>query len=190
MMSRVRATAMVVTAASMLLPLPAVAQDTPATPLGSAHFTAEIVLAASDYRPGTSVDVPGGRDVSGETVVDREFIASDARISGQLSTVSDIAFRFIPDGEVLSSAGRAEIVNADGSWIGTLRSISWQRGMRVFASDFVELRGFGAYDGLSAVFTIDLRADPQVRGAIFEGTSPGLADIAPSARDVGDVPSS
>ena len=93
----------------------------------------------------------------------------DARLSGTLYHVWNRDY--LPYGQVLT--GTVELVNDDGSWVGTMR------GYKVGGHDWqMELTGTGAYEGHAAL--LEFRAldgyRQEVEGFVFPGTLPEYPD--------------
>ena len=103
----------------------------------------------------------------------------DPRLSGamwqawSLDTLPDADGRYLTEQGSLIS-GTAEIVNEDGSWVGTLRGYidPATRDIHYHA----ELGGTGAYNGYSALLYAKGPSTMDVEGFIFPGTLPGYPD--------------
>ena len=105
----------------------------------------------------------------------------DARLSGKFWHVWNRDYiwgsqEFVVEGEVLT--GTAELVNDDGTWVGTMRGYKAYEpvGKRHYWQ--VELAGTGAYEGLSALLyfrgTSEYRHE--VDGFVFPGPLPEYPD--------------
>jgi len=155
----------------------AVAQDEEATAPDGPHPVSGQVFVGHVFQ-SPEVTEEEGRQVRREFGFADTIEMDDARLSGKLWEVWNRDSIGGPlkqgDGEV--ETGAVELVNDDGSWVGTMRGYA-SMGPRTHYWHY-ELTGTGAYEGFSALLHAQGRPGGpwDVEGFVFPGVLPEYPD--------------
>jgi hypothetical protein len=105
--------------------------------------------------------------------------SEDPRFTGTYSTDLDLDTYYTPGADVEAaptlSAGRLRLENEDGAWQGEYASGSWPDGPSDDAASGILLRGEGAYEGFTALWTERYSEELcgwEFEGVVFEGEAP------------------
>jgi hypothetical protein len=131
---------------------------------------------------GQAFEEPSDFDESGAWFTDIEMAASDPRMAGILTLVSENDVVEVGDDGYGAESSAVRVVNDDGAWSGTADAIfagNVDRG-----TQFMSLTGEGGYDGLVAYIvrtTGSGLADTDVWGVILpSGTKPAYPPPIPA----------
>ena len=159
--------------------------EQPLGPMGASFWTGTWTFIEGSFTPPVEeTEGPVYAEVLG---ISRrgDVAADDRRIAGTMTQVQNARLSDSMDegeGHTFIINGTARIDNDEGAWVGTWTSYGADR---VGGAEWYVLEGDGAYEGLTAVFWVDVEPDSgqsPLEGVIQPAAVPDLPDpIAPPA---------